>query len=335
MPGSGRSSARTVVPKKWQPPDAESLATKNYYDRSRVTCTCDDRKTAAQLGGHTWNVINNRSEDEVFLLHARNNDHFVDDKGNITSQWFEKKKRVDLDGDGVMGSGDSRKVEEIMRAPPTAGKRDKQLQLRMARQLYQAAEPTNFGAYSARRHQSLVAPPTPRREGPLERTVPFQDRIRDPAPRPTPQVVERQHWTPRRGEPRNDARPPAERDMYRNVDQLRTVSHISALDPSFAESLMSARGTGALGVAGGSAVAGASTLRSSVNPDLRAKPAHEKTHFSRNRLEDTHLRDISGWPSEKHSLKKEDLFHSKPQAQTGSSSVKYDLISNQQKEFWY
>lgn len=315
-----------MPPKKWQPPDIE-LASKNYYDRSRVTCTCDDRKTAAQLGGHTWNPLSNRREDEVFLLHARNDDHFVDDKGNITSHWFEKRKRVE--GANPL---DSSRMEEIMRAPPTAGKRDKELELRMVKQLYQAADPSSFRAYSARRHESIVAPPTPRREAMIERTVPFQDRLTDPAPRPTPRLVERQNWTPRRSEPRSHARPPPETEMYQNIDQIRTEAHVSVLDPGFAETLRSARGAGA---ARGAALAGASTLRSTVNPDLPSKPSHQKTHNSKHRLEDTHFREISGWTSEKHSLKKEDPYHCKPVMNSGTSSVKYDLVSHERREFWY
>lgn len=268
------------------------------------------------------------------MLHARNHDHFVDEKGNLTSHWFEKKKRIDLDGDGVIDCVDSTNVEEVMRCPPTAGKQAKQLQVRAVRQLYQAAEPTNFGAYSARRATSSAAPPTPQREAMLERIVPFQDRLRDLTPRPTPRIVNKQSWAPRRGEPENHARPPPEHVMYRAVDQLRTENHIDARDPSFADSLKSARADG-LGATGNSAVAGGNTLRSSIRADLPVKPAAEKHCFSKNRIEDVHLREISGWPSEKHNLKKEDHYHAKPVAHSGSSSVKYDLITNERKSFWY
>merc|ERR1719382_2214917 len=94
----------------------------NHYDGHRTFCTCDERKQASLLSGHTWNILNNRSDHEVYLRHARNERHYIDAEGRNTSAWFERKGRVDLDGDNVIDTVDSSNVQEVLVCPRTAGK---------------------------------------------------------------------------------------------------------------------------------------------------------------------------------------------------------------------
>eukprot|EP00435_Cladocopium_sp_Y103_P024257 s1749_g5.t4 len=41
------------------------------YDRNRTLCTVEDKATAGRLGGHSWNIISNTEQDEIYLRHAR------------------------------------------------------------------------------------------------------------------------------------------------------------------------------------------------------------------------------------------------------------------------
>merc|ERR1719309_1490381 len=85
------------------------LQPKNHYDRHRVICTCDDRLQASRLSGHTWNVINNQDDSEVYLRECRNPEHFIDEQSNATKHWFARK-RVVKDRQGVITACDSSQV---------------------------------------------------------------------------------------------------------------------------------------------------------------------------------------------------------------------------------
>mmetsp|Transcript_6152 Transcript_6152/g.19366 ORF Transcript_6152/g.19366 Transcript_6152/m.19366 type:complete len:317 (+) Transcript_6152:52-1002(+) len=306
-------------------PGADSLQPKNFYDRHRVHCTCDERLQASRLSGHTWNIITNKDDHEVYLREIRNSDHFVDEKGNATSHWIQQKKRADVDHARV-----SDNIGRVMTCPGTAGKEAAHLRARQHKQLCQAMDPSDFGAYSARRSASQ-APPTPRRGGALDRTAPSQERSRDVPPKPTPRAVDRGQWTARRGEQRAERRPPPEQDMYRTVDQLRVESHADVVGQSFATALQSAR------TAGASALSGAVTTRSQfvARQDQPARAGASLTRNSMERVEAGDSREISSWPIRRDKLQRGDAYYVKPMAHSGSSSVKYDIVSNERRQFWY
>jgi len=312
-----------------------ALQPKNYYDRCRVHCTCDDRTQASRLSGQTWNIINNREDHEVYLREVRNSDHFVDERGNATGHWMHRKKRVDLDGDGVIDTHDSSNMAEVLVCPKTAGKEAAQRRTRQCRQLLQASAPNDFGTYSSRRTAS-VAPPTPRRGGDLERRMPFQERLRDLPPKPTPRQCDRGPWSARRGEPRPEPRPPQEHDMFRTVDQLRAESHADLQDPNFAATLHSARASSLTGTSA-LAASGAATNRSQFvgRWDQPSKPGAALTRNSKHRIEAHDAREISSWPLRHDRLQREDPYYVKPVQQQNGSSVKYDILSNERRQFWY
>lgn len=318
---------------------------KHHYDRHRVICTSDDKATADRLGGHTWNIINNKKEHEIYMLNARSNDHYIDDQRNITSDWFETKRRVQRpDGGSFL---DSEQAYDSLECPPTAGKDAVLLRARQTRQLCQITAPRSFGAYVATRDMSNT-PRTPGRDAgdSLDRMQPFQHRDRDVPSKATPRVVERRHWAQRRGEPRNEPGPPDEQDMFRSVNQIRMEPHMDLHDTNFAEHLhnnalsssrsrstpLSAREPRATACTH----AGTLSMRCPLAPeDIRE--AHHRTRQATQRIEPDHTRYITSWPLApgRDKLKKGDAFFEKPVQQSGSSSVKHDIISNQQRDFWY
>lgn len=351
----------------------------NYYDRQRVACSVDEKKMASLLSGHTWNILNGREDHEVYLQHARNPDHYIDIKtGRNTSHWFEKKMRVDLDGDGIIDCVDSTNVQETMVCPGTAGKESAHLRNRQAKQICQSAAPRDYAQYTARRAGIDRAPPTPpplASKDALNRTVGQQGRMRDTHDRPTPRCVSRDQWTPRRGERLVEPQPPGEGEMFRAYDQLRTESHFDTSLATLAEGLPSRRSAsmglntsgalprprpwqlgGAAGIPsisaansanvtassldlppGASALSGASTARSMMlRDDAIPKPAHERVRHSKRRMEPQISNEITGWPFHgQDKTKRDDAYFSKPMLQTGSSSVKYDIISGDRRNFWY
>lgn len=338
-PRTTRSAAETIVAPPV--PAQNELNHLNYYDRQRVICTCDEKKQAAAISGHTWNILNNTEDHEVYLQHARNPDHYLDVRtGKTTSSWFERKKRVDLDADGVIDTVDSSEVREVLTCPGTAGKEDAYLRSRQAHQLSQATAPRDYGLYVQRRQQSTV-PATPKpRDGPLERVMEYQDRLRDIPERETPRIVSRNLWTPRRGEILAAPLPPSEQSMFLQVHQLRAESHMNASDKSLAEALSprTGRATGG-GSFRASALVDCPTARTQMGATTAGvppKPGHERTKHSNIRIEPTFLREISAWPSQhKDKMKYGDAYFTKPLQNTGSSSVKYDIISGERMQYWY
>lgn len=318
------------------PPDTTSLHSLNHYAGHKVVCTADEKKQSDLISGHAWNIINNRKEHEMYFPHVRANGHFVDESGRNTSHWFQRKGRVDLDGDGIIECVDSTNVQEVMVCPPTAGKEAAKARSRQQKQLCQAITPRNYGHYAVLRNTNSSAPLTPRKPGIMERRLPDQHRWQDaPPPLPTPRVLARPDWAPRRSEIRITPAPPSEHDMFRTVDQLRAESQMDVASSGFASTLHSARSR-SLGVSGSNAVSLASTTRSLLREDLAPKQAGARTRHSENRVEASSAREITGWPGEQtHRLKREDHYYVKPVQQTGGSSVKFDIISNERKQFWY
>lgn len=294
--------------------NARRLQSLNHYDRHRVTCTCDDKRTAAMLSGQTWNIINNNEDHEVYLRHARNGDHYISDTGGVSSHWFEKKKRIDLDGDGIIDCVDSSNVEETMRCPPSAGRESAYLRQRAHKQMCQAAAPRDFPQYSSIRGSQ--APATPPRDGMFGRKLEEQHRLRDTHALPTPRVVAREDWTPRRGEPRPQARPPRTPELFQSRHQVRAEPQqpLSARRSSLPPPAPQRHGTAA----------------------MTARPARERSNHSASRIEQTAGRELTSWPFEQHDrMRRDDPYHAKPAQQSGSSCVKYDIISNERHNFWY
>merc|ERR1712217_874714 len=108
------------------------------------------------------------------------------------------------------------------------------------------------------------------------------------------------------------------------------------VDQNFADALISSRKNGP-NSSSAIATSGANTARSMLQPDQCPKPAGSMTRHSLHRLGESDNREISEWHLKVRpdKLKRQDPFHVKPIAQQGSSSVKYDIISNERRQFWY
>lgn len=285
----------------------------HLYDNGRIACTLDDKATAAHLSGHTWNIINNRKDHEVYLRHARNNDHYITEEGRTTNAWFEQKRRVVLPNGSIRNALSSEHVAEVMRCPPTAGKEAAKVSMRQARHECQASAPMDFGQYSARREE--VPPPTPAaKPDSFDRCLQWPGRRRDPPERTPARLLTRQSWTPRRGELRDEPLPPPQ--------ALHTARRRPA-DAGPVSDGFSARGPSA-----GAAVVAAPL--SARTPLRERRPAHSLA-----RMEDICCREISAWALAKDKLKHGDGYFEMPAAQQSASGVNYNILNHQRTNFWY
>lgn len=232
-----------------------------------------------------------------------------------------------------------------MFCPPDTDKETRYLQERQSKQLRQSEHPMNFAQYSSRRERDGVK--TPERGGNLGVVMQDQGRLRDVYIRPSPRTVSRKDWTPRRGDRLQDRAPPPEHDMFRNVHQLRTESHMDTHDANFADAIHSARSKSFAQAAKSAfppsapektVLADMASSRSMMGRDreLPPKPGNQRKLHSQNRIEPLSGKDVTAWVFEHQDrLKRDDTFFTKPVQNSGSSSVKFDIISNQRHAFWY
>jgi len=284
------------------------------HERSAAAST-EERKAAFFLGGHTWNPIN--QQPEVYLRHARNHEHYVDERGRATRQWMQPRRRLDLDGDGTCDLLDSAPVHEALRCPATAGKDSARGRTRQVRQLCQASAPRDYGLYSAR--CTSAAPATARRAESPQAATPRNH-------------VDRASWTQRRGEARVERLAPPVHEVYRRAEQLQAESHFDVSHPNFAMAMQSAREVRAPALVDPEGFV--STRRSMFGEDR--PPRAQGFLHSTTRVDTINTREVSmDVTTEKDKLKRGDPFHTRPVQQTGSSSIKYGILTNEMKPFWY
>eukprot|EP00439_Symbiodinium_sp_Y106_P077180 s315_g16.t1 len=313
------------------------IAMSHHYDGHKTICTPEDKGVAGRLGGHTWNILTNSDKHELYLTQARSRDHYINDKGEITSVWFDRRRRVPHSVRGLEGANWSANVKESLLCPGTPPKPGPPSKA-PRNQLLQASAPRDFALYTARRRE--VVPPTPEHSGHLDRTLGTdQARLRDSWTPRAPKVVDRKEWTPRRGEARMELKPPKEEEMFSSVGQLRAESHIDVQQGSFAQQLGSSREScdisGAwkvVDISGSGLPSALFSHRSSVGtPRL----PEQRVNHSQSRMEGFSQREISNWALGDDKLLRKDPFCMRPMQQPNNSGVKYDIITNERSKFWY
>lgn len=323
----------------WMGLDPRTMQQLHSYDGHRTLCSVEDKATAGRLGGHSWNIISNNEQDEIYLRHARSSDHYVNNtSGETTSVWFDRRRRIPHPLGGLEGANWSANVREILKCPATPQSSDHGKA--RSQQLLQATAPRDYALFSARRREIL--PQTPVRPGHLERTLGSdQTTLRDLSdslmPR-MPKIVDRKNWTPRRGEARVETLPPSEVDMFSSIDQLKTESHVDVQQSSFAHQLEMSQGLGrsdrGLSDAAESCLLRAAKLSHRSSEGTPRHPQDRKNH-SRQRIENFAQREISDWTLGSDKLLRKDPFCMRPMQQPNNSGVKYDIITGERGKFWY
>mmetsp|Transcript_52788 Transcript_52788/g.123463 ORF Transcript_52788/g.123463 Transcript_52788/m.123463 type:complete len:326 (-) Transcript_52788:92-1069(-) len=320
----------------------------HHYDGHRTLCTADEKAVAARIGGHTWNIISNDEKHEIYMRESRNPDHFLDKEGRGSSCWFDRKRLVLAETGEVVRASGSAAMASTLKCP-TSDAKDSARRRKMAMQhLCQATAGPDYGLYtallSARDQDSRSSAAGSRATSRATSARESQGSRAKTGAR----IVSRAEWTPRRGEQMPAAKnPPAEHEMFGSLDQMACETHVNIRDAGFQDAIYSARrgkpvlhGTTAVQLAaslpaprvarqGDEAPAGAP-------PPTQIKEAADRTRFSRHRLEPKCLRDatLNNAHETDRALRK-DAFYVMPMLQAGSSSAKYDIVTNRQREYWY
>mmetsp|Transcript_71096 Transcript_71096/g.200667 ORF Transcript_71096/g.200667 Transcript_71096/m.200667 type:complete len:308 (-) Transcript_71096:43-966(-) len=288
----------------------------NYYDNHASRCTSQEKGLAARLGGHTYNIINNRGRDEIYLNGSRSDDHYVDKQGCHTVHCFGARRRK--------FAGDERDlVRQSMWAPDAHPREHAVASRRTELQLTQIENSQSYGAFQRRCQESISAPPPPKRY-----SIDNAKYAGESQPL-RPKVVAKDEWSQRRGErmshsasapsfvlsdPAASLARAARSDAWLEVSQRQTESAHFA--PTYS----------------------ANTCAGSMDTtDLGKQMASGQARLSVNRM-DNH--DFSVTRKNNHyssgdKLTRSDPFYMRPRPSITNNSVKYNIVNNERRWFKY
>lgn len=277
----------------------------NLYDEQKCMGTAGDKAIASRLGGHNYNIISNKSKDEIYMMNLRHDDHFVDGRNNATKHFFQRRRKfpgkVDL-------------MFSCMEMPEPHPKGMYREQRRTELQLAQTENFQDFGAYQRRRHE--LRPYTPEKR----RTLDDRDR-----PKLTWNHVEKRDFLEKKGAGLGQSQSlptlpaPGELQNVARTDPRRGGSQLQNESANYAS--IPAKCTYAMNME----LPGAQKLRDNQNFDSRQRVENYEFSVAR---KNNHY-------SSQEKLTRADPYYMRPKFSTTNNSVKYDLITNQRRFFHY
>lgn len=127
----------------------------NYYDGQRGYGTANDKGLAARLGGHSYNILSNKDEHEIYHLSLRHDDHYVGSKGRHTIHLMgARRQKFPVDERDL--------VRKCLSAPDDHPRKRALEQRRTETQLAQVENHGNYSSYQER-CKDLFGTPVPKR----------------------------------------------------------------------------------------------------------------------------------------------------------------------------
>mmetsp|Transcript_66139 Transcript_66139/g.167595 ORF Transcript_66139/g.167595 Transcript_66139/m.167595 type:complete len:307 (+) Transcript_66139:114-1034(+) len=288
----------------------------NYYVGHKCKGTAADRGLAERLGGHSYNIISNSDQHEVYLRHLRQPDHIVDDKGRHTREFMGARRRK--------FAGDERGLmAETMRAPEPHPREAARAQRRVETQVAQIENSSNYAGFQHRTQGTFFQPHPEKRYQVHNATYANEvEKLR-------PKSSSKAEFLSRRGEVMSHAKsapslslfaPEASLSRAMREDARKEVSQRQTESANFAP-----RNAG-------------STYVTSMDSHPVGMAMHSsQRHCSVNRIEnsDIGVTRKNGHFSSQDKLTRADPFYMRPCLGVTNNSVKYDIVSNERKWFKY
>eukprot|EP00929_Paragymnodinium_shiwhaense_P109477 TRINITY_DN7591_c0_g1_i1.p1 TRINITY_DN7591_c0_g1~~TRINITY_DN7591_c0_g1_i1.p1 ORF type:complete len:306 (-),score=62.94 TRINITY_DN7591_c0_g1_i1:241-1158(-) len=287
----------------------------NYYDVHRSKGTANEKALAARLGGHSYNIINNRHEDEVCFPHMRHKEHFVDEKNRHTKHFVGERKRK-------FAPDERRDMYECFKSPLAHPREEALQQRRTEIQLAQTENSSSFQGFQDR--TKMFGHTAPPKDQHIHNKLYCNE-----AETLKPRIVDKQRWSFRRGEPLThtiscpslDVTDPAaslrramDRDIRKDVSQRQLET------AHFAPWKRGSTYANSMGATQAGRAFSATQRHCSVN---RMEPyefaiTRKNNHFSA-----------------QDKLTRADPFFLPPRHAMTNNSVKYDIINNERRWFKY
>uniref|UniRef100_A0A7S0A2J9 Uncharacterized protein n=1 Tax=Pyrodinium bahamense TaxID=73915 RepID=A0A7S0A2J9_9DINO len=287
----------------------------NYYDNHKGCATAADKGLAARLGGHSYNIINNSDQHEIYFRDLRHDDHFVDKNGKHTAHFFGCRRRF--------FPQEQRNVIAETIKHPDAHPRERALAERRAElKLAQMENPTSFRGFQQRCQSSLITPDAPKR-------YPIHSRHANEAGQLQPKTSDRATWQGRRGE---------KMSFSSSAPSLSLSDPARSLDQAMRNDVRKEASQRQTESAHFAPVQTANSYSSSLDVTSQGKQqASQQRHFSMSRIDnhDFAITKKNNHFSGQDKLTKTDPYYARPRLCVTNNSVKYDIVSNERKWFRY
>jgi len=277
------------------------------YDEQKCIGNAEDKTIAAMLGGHSFNPINHR--EELYMPNLRHDSHFVDRSNVMTMHWMDRKRKYPRDPRNHMKLSLQNPAEH-----PKVAEREQR------RQEYRISQMENSQSYRD-----------------------FQDRRRTMRPE-----------TP---EHRRTLNPSNKQPTAMRVTECWQIPKYEFMDKRMANSIS----------APNLRTESLSRLNLEQRPEAAAHQlASESASYAHCRTANTYAMSLSttdlgerhklsqsraslqradnydfsvtkknnSWSSE-DKLTRSDPYYMKPKLAITNNSVKYDILTNERKNFWY
>lgn len=279
----------------------------NLYDDQKCIGNAEDKTIASNLGGHSYNILNHR--EELYFPNLRHDSHFVDRNNVPTMHWMDRKRKYPRDPRNHMKLSLQNPAEH----PKVAEREQRRAELRLS----QMENHQSFRGFQDRRRQMRPETPEPRRTIEPSYKQPTALRVTECKQITKPQFLEmRNHHTA-------------------SMPHLRSASltrlNLEQRPEAAAHQLQSESSNYAHCKTANSYAMSLSTT------ELGERHKLQQSRASLQRLDNYDFaitRGNNAYSSE-DKLLRSDPYYMKPKLQTTNNSVKYDILSNQRKNFWY
>lgn len=281
----------------------------NLYDEQKCIGTALDKTLSSAVGGHSYNIINQR--EELYFPNLRHDAHFVDRNNVTTMQWWDRRRKYPQDPRGLMKLSLSNPAEH-----PKVAERE---QRRQEHRLAQMENPQDWRGFQARRRMMRPETPEARRtlnptnKSPTEGQVTECRSVSKPQYMHTVQMMRGSASAPSL-RASSLTRMNAEQRPEASVHQLQTetgsYAHCKTAN-SYAMSLATTE-------------LGEKHKLAQCRSSLRRADNYDFSVVKKN----------NGYSSEEKLLRA-DPYYMKPKLAITNNSVKYDIVTNHKKNFWY
>jgi len=279
----------------------------NLYDDQKCIGNAEDKTIASMLGGHSYNIVNHR--EELYMPNLRHDSHFVDRSNVATMHWLDRKRKYPRDPRNHMKLSLQNPAEH-----PKVAEREQR------RQEYRISQMENSQSYrDFQDRRRMMRPETPEHRRTLNPSNKQPTAIR---------------VTECRQIPRHEF---MDKRMANSISapNLRTES-LSRLNleqrPEAAAHQLASE------TASYAHCRTANTYAMSLSTtDLGERHKLAQSRASLQRLDNYDFavtKKNNAWSSE-DKLTRSDPYYMKPKLAITNNSVKYDILTNERKNFWY
>jgi len=279
----------------------------NFYDDQKCIGNAEDKTIAANLGGHSYNIINQR--EELYFPNLRHDAHFLDRSNVATHHWMDRKKKYPRDPRNLMKLSLQNPAEH----PKVAEREQRRAEYRLS----QMENHQSYRGFQERRR--MMRPETPEGRRTLDPTnkQPAALRVTECKQIPKPTFLE--------------MRSAHASSMPNLRSSSLTRLNLEQRPEAAAHQLTSESANYAHCKTANSYAMSLNTTELGERHQL----VQNRNSLQRVDNYDFAITKKNNAYSSEDKLLRADPYYMKPKLAITNNSVKYDILTNQRKNFWY